>query len=170
MSQRQAGARKAIKALETDGTLKTDIVFTGDGALDAAAKEVLGAVHPISEKYNVEIGGTLVSNGNGVSYTYPIVGTERSLTLQGAGALAGFHTHPGGEINGSVFSNRFNSGVPGDVGFTQTFKIPLYMSHQPVSGGLNYSICEYNVRTCNPNFDTGALPGFNYGVEGRPVR
>ena len=170
LSQRQAGARKAIKSLETDGTLDTDKVFTGDGALDAAAKEVLGAVHPISERYAVEIGGTLISNGKGVSYTTPVLGSGSSITIDGAGALAGYHTHPGGDIASSVFSNRYNSPGSGDVGFTQTYKIPLYMSHQPVGGGMNYSVCGYSATTCNPGFNTHALPGFNYGVQGRPVQ
>ena len=36
--------------------------------------EVLEGVHPRSEKYNVDIGGTLVNRGDGVSYGSLTVG------------------------------------------------------------------------------------------------
>ncbi|MBL4827094.1 MAG: hypothetical protein JKY66_05170 [Spongiibacteraceae bacterium] len=170
LSQRQSGAQKEIDALTTDGTLNTGKVFTGKNAVGDAATEVLGSVHPISEKYNLEIGGTIVTNGNGASYSSPIVGGSRSVRVDGAGALAGYHTHPGGDSAGSVFSNRYNSKGPGDVGFTQRYKIPLYMSHQPTGGSINYNVCNYNATTCSPNFNPRKLPGFNYGVQGRSVQ
>ena len=64
--------------------------FTGEDALDAAAKEVLGAVHPISERYKGEIGGQLVANGDGYSYGMPAVGDNGSVAISGIGVSGGY--------------------------------------------------------------------------------
>ncbi len=168
---RQAAARKEIDALVTDGTLDTSKVFTGDSALNNAATEVLDAVHPISEKYQLEIGGKLVANGEGVSYSKPVVGLPGRVRIDATGALAGYHTHHGGHPATAFFSNQYNSGGVGDVGFTQAHGIDLYMSHQPAgTSTINISVCTAYANTCNPNFNPHAVPGFNYGVEGERVR
>ena len=168
LAERQAAARKEVAALSTDGALDTNRVFTGDSALDDAAIEVLSAVHPISEKYNVEIGGRLVANGGGVSYGAPIVGNETSLIINPRGALGAYHTHYGG-VATSLFSNRYTlqSGSSGDAGYVAKNKIPLYMSNQP-GAEININVCSLGSARCRGDFDP-RLNGSNRGITGTRV-
>lgn len=145
LSERQAAARKELEALSTDGTLNTEKVFTGDNALDSAAKEVLGAVHPVSERYKVEIGGQLVANGDGYSYGMPTVGDNGSVAISGIGAAGGYHTHPGGYGYRHFSNSHSNNGRPADVGWVKKWSVPLYMSHMGQDGA---SISD---RACMPN-------------------
>ena len=153
--------------MATDGSLDTGKVFTGQGALDAVAKEVLNAVHPISEQFNVEIGGRIVASGDGYSYEMPVVGDAGSVHISGLGAVAGYHTHPGG-ANYSTFSNQYNSpnGGPGDAGWVSRNGIPLYMSNN-AGAGVNISVCSFGSARCRTNF----VPqnGVNRGISGTPV-
>ena len=166
--ERQAAARKEVAALTTDGTLDTNKVFTGDNALANAATEVLDAVHPISERHNVEIGGRLVADGEGVSYGAPVVGTEGSVRINARGAIGAYHTHPGGAAY-SIFSNQHtNSGRGGDAGFVERYNIPLFMSNQ-VDGQINISVCSPGSARCRTDFDP-RLYGIDRGISGTPVR
>ncbi|GAB3280353.1 RHS repeat-associated core domain-containing protein [Parahaliea aestuarii] len=157
LSQRQAGARIAISDLEADGTISTSRVFNGKNAIDAAAKEVLGAVQPISDKYGLEIGGTIVENGKGYSYTRPYPGGNGGMRLDPTGASAGYHTHPGGDYMSQFFSNRFNSPGGGDALWSTRYGIPLYMSHS-YGSGTNFRVCNGGYPTCHVDFDHESPP------------
>ena len=172
---RQQAARRAIEALIKGGVLDPNKVFDGDDARDRAAIEVLDAVHPISEKYNVEIGGTLVNRGDGVSYGSLTVGDDDSVRIDHMGASGVFHTHPGGI---DFFSNqRTNPPGPADAGLVDLHGIPNYMSSQ--RGGPNgpvvIKVCTPGSARCRPDFDpsrfNGFLPHIQYrGLSGEVVR
>lgn len=168
LAQRQAGARKEIEALTTDGTLNTGKVFTGENAVNDAATEVLDAVHPISEKYNLEIGGGIVKNGDGYSYTTPFPGKNGSVNLSPSGIVAGYHTHPGGDYMSQFFSNQHNSRGPGDAGWSTTYGKPLYMSHS-YGGGISVRVCNGGYPTCHVDFNQNRRMS-TYGVSGEAVR
>ena len=151
---RQQAARRAIGALIKAGVLDTNKIFTGDNALDRAAIEVLKAVHPITEKHNVEIGGLLVPRGDGVGYRAPVVGNDTMVNIgDGANASGGYHTHPGGD---SVFSNQHHSATGGgaDAGWVDEAQRPLYMSSRsgPPNGRVVIRVCNPGSARCNPNF------------------
>jgi hypothetical protein len=167
IAERQAAAQKEVLSLVTDETIDPKKVFTGDSALGDAATEVLGAVHPISEKYNLEIAGRLVANGEGVSYGLPSVGGETSARINPVGALGGYHTHPGGTVY-SYFSNQYTSAsrASGDAGWVEINKIPLFMSNQGSS--INISVCSPGSPRCRTDFDP-RLYGINRGISGIPI-
>ena len=168
LSQRQAGAQTEISALTTDGTLNTGKVFTGENAVGDAATEVLNAVHPISEKYNLEIGGGIVESGDGYSYTTPFPGKNGSVNLSPNGIVAGYHTHPGGDYMSQLFSNQHNSRGPGDAGWSTTYGKPLYMSHS-YGGGTSLRLCNGGYPTCHVDFNQNRRMS-TYGVSGEAVK
>ena len=64
---------------------------------DDAAREVLGLVSPISEAFNVEIGGSIYHDRLGYHYSSPVVGSSTSVYI--TFGLDGYHTHPNAFLN-----------------------------------------------------------------------
>lgn len=102
-----------------------------------------------------------------INYGLPSVGGETSARINPVGALGGHHTHPGGAAY-SHFSNQYTSAsrAPGDAGWVDSNKIPLFMSNQ-VNGSLNINICSPGHHSCSMNF----IPfgGLYRGLKGSPV-
>ena len=175
LSARQAAARQEINNAVKNGSLDPNKVFTGEGNIDAAAKEVLTVSHPISEKYDVELGGRIVPNGNGVSYEIPTVGDAGGVYIDPTGAVAGYHTHPGGS-DYNFFSNRYTTpdGSPGDAGWVSGHRIPLYMSNYDGSN-INFFVCNGGGRcmtSFNPRMFSPSIPQSmrHRGLSGKVVR
>jgi len=98
----------------------------------------------------------------------PTVGGETSARINPVGALGGYHTHPGGAAY-SHFSNQYTSASrgPGDAGWVESNKIPLFMSNQGNSG-INISVCSPGSPLCRTDFDPN-LWGINRGISGSPI-
>ncbi len=145
-----AAAEKAIQEGVNSGDIDPSKIFTGSNALDLAAKEILSVVHPISEEFQLEIGGRIVVNGDGYSYEVPTVGTVRGVDINGAGAAGGYHTHPGGYGYRYFSSSISNAGRLSDVGWVKSWKIPLYMSHLGKNGAkIHYKACMPRSAACS---------------------
>ena len=167
----QQDARRERGTLIKSGILDPNKVFTEGNSLDRVAIEVLDAVHPISEKYNVEIGGLLVPRGEGVSYGVPNVGDETSVySGDRTHASGSYHTHPGGS---DVFSNQHtNPGELADAGLVDLYNVPNYMSSRP--GGPNGSVvikaCRPGSPACNPDFKPVSARGVSSNIRCRGLR
>ena len=166
---RQQAAREEIDALFKNGTLNTDKTFEGDRdrARDRAALEVLTAVHPISEKYGLEIGGRLVANGEGVSYGRPNVGGPRTVRVIVSPASGTYHTHPSGN---AWFSNIYTGPNPynNDMSIVEEFGIPSYLSARS-NGAVVVKACRPGSPTCDPSFNPNVKGDFS-GVSGETIR
>ena len=107
---------------------------------DDAAREVLGLVSPISEAFNVEIGGSIYHDRLGYHYSSPVVGSSTSVYI--TFGLDGYHTHPNAFFE---FSNSHNSesGGTGDVGWlndSRNRNVILYLGTQ-IGGKIFIGSC-----------------------------
>lgn len=138
LTKRQALAMDEINAAYESGALGENRQFS---SMDAAAKEVLGVIDPISKAHGVELGGFISAAGDGFTYGRPFAGTNgsmRSMVNVPAGALAGYHTHPSG-------SQYFSTGDAGWVNGRNGTGIPLYMSAR---GQIR--VCGVSSFSCSP--------------------
>lgn len=140
------------------GALNTNRTF---GTLDAAAKEVLSVIGPISSRHNVELSGFISIAEGGFFYGQIYTGTRGSSpALQNVplGAVGGFHTHPSNVAYFSLGDTQWVNGTHGT-------RIPLY-----VIGGGQIRTCGVSSATCNPISALGAaIDENNRGVRGRVI-
>lgn len=121
LAKRQGLAMDEVNAAYESGALGENRQFS---SMDAAAKEVLGVIDPISQTHGFELGGFISAAGDGLTYGRPFVGTNGSMPGMvnvPVGALAGYHTHPSG-------SRYFSTGDAKWVNGRNGTGIPLYMS------------------------------------------
>jgi hypothetical protein len=113
-------------------------VFSGENAVTDAANHVLEAVGDISEKYKLEIGGTIEKVSGGVTYSKPVaLGRMRGNVMTGRNTVAGYHTHT--SEGSSIFSID-------DTVWVKSNEVDLYMFKQ--SAG-QFRVCGYGVASCN---------------------
>ena len=130
---------KALKQLTTDGTLNTSKPFASE---DDAAKEVLELVAPLSKKYGIELGGSIVKNGKVYHYSNPIIGSPVGVNIDKN--WTGYHTHPDGD---AFFSNNVNmAGTGNDVNWAnvagrRSYNNGLYLGVQLSTGHVAISVC-----------------------------
>jgi len=159
LAKRQNLAMTEVALAFESGALDSNRLFN---TTDAAAKEALSVLGPISETHQVELGG-FISGANGrYSYGEIFVGTNTSLPALvnvPPDAAAGFHTHPGGTWYFSLNDTRWVNGRNGTG-------IPLY-----VWGGGQIRVCGVNSPVCHPGLASG-LPQdeFNPALHGRVVQ
>lgn len=128
-----------IDALVADETLSNSRVFTNP---DAAAKEVLNVMAPLSREYNLEVGGNILTRtvrGRVLyRYTIPVIGAEASVAV--ASSAIGYPTHPSGPLHFS--NNIFHSSSEGnDAAWVRQSGRPLYLGVQSAAGGIGVAVC-----------------------------
>jgi len=115
-------------------------------------------VEPISQKYNVEIGGKIQATRRGYRYARPFVGIRGKMPGMShmVNFVAGYHTHP----NGTSFFSF------GDVSWVRDTQSTLY-----VRGGGVTRACDYGSFSCNyDNVIVNKENSSNRALKGRPIR
>lgn len=139
--------RKEIEALVTDGTLNPSRSF--DSA-DAAAREVLTTIAPLSAKYTLEAFGNIIMDNRGAyHYSVPQIGFRDYVMIPLNNI--GYHTHPFG---GLVFSN-LRMGSENDAMWVRNAKKSLYLGVK-IGNKVSMGVCEYNA--CSPVGSGGTKP------------
>ena len=107
--------------------------------VDDAALEVLNATAPLSQKYGLEVSGSIYSGSGGYRYTIPVIGGAGTASLNPD--YIGYHTHPSGKL---VFSNQFfnYTGGPGisDMAWMATSRQALYLGVQ-INNAVRIGVC-----------------------------
>lgn len=165
-ADRASLAKGEIDELIDKGVLDVNKVFK---LRDSAAKEVLTKVQSISDKYNLELGGSIETVEGGFTYSRPTIGSDGEVKIiYTDNSVAGYHTHPGGGFNSSYFSNENSNPVGGDIEHAFANDKPLYMSNT-YKGTLNIRVCEPGYATCMANYNPTKQMSY-YGVSGREVK
>ena len=132
----RAALEKELDALRTDGTLGSSRTFE---TADAAASEVLSATAPLSQKYGLEIAGSIMKRESGYSYTFPKIGSEGSASI--SGKYIGYHTHPSGVLMFSNTTNNYRLRGGGDAGWVASTENALYLGVH-TNRGVAIGVCE----------------------------
>lgn len=136
-----------IASLVTQGILSSSKIFSSP---DAAAKEVLVVLAPLSQEYGLELGGAIERNKYGWNYTIPHIGDADSvITIP---KEINYHTHPDGRL---LFSNiRINAGKGSDATFVNT-GYALYLGVK-IGNQILIGVCEPG--TCEDRGFPGTPP------------
>ncbi len=159
LARRQELALAEVAQKFESGALDTSRAFD---TANAAAKEALSVLGPISETHQVELGGFISGSKGSYSYGQIFVGTDNSLPALvnvPHSAVAGFHTHPDGAWYFSLSDARWVNGSNGTG-------IPLY-----VWGGGQTRICGVSSPVCHPGLARGQSENrYNPALQGRVVQ
>jgi hypothetical protein len=131
--------------------------------IDAAAKEALTVIDPISRRHHVELGGFISGVEGGYSYGRIFVGTSGSLPALmnvPGGSAAGFHTHPSGARYFSINDAKWVNGPTGT-------RKPLYLI-----GNGQVKVCGVSSLSCNPIHAewTGPYDPYNRALQGAIIQ